>query len=444
MIQQINDNLDSMHISTSVSNVSNEEWRVLIDHVKNAQLPILNIGEDRPYTHDDFKETLQNRVEKFEFIEKQLKFNVVLKFDDKIISKNLIAPLVVLCGENIKSTEWTNANLIEISYKILSHLKNKTFKNDSIANIFVNHPDLLKYCLTEVQQKLGKNSWKRYPGAQCSFAYILRQVSSPHMSQYLQEFLPFALRFLDDWEIKNKIFAVECLDHIIEHTDPKELSKFGHTEVLKSVLFHTLSFRDVELISATLPCLYKFLEKCYGSKKSFEDYAKFNTWDELTQKFLYKMQTETQLELKQLYIIQLKVLLKNLNLGVVRWLTTLLQVISSYTELIDVECRRGALENLLLILDLCKDRVKFHTDDIYEPLIRLLYELSQRVEADDESQKTFNLASEALLKSALYSPTEFRLNFDSVEFVAVNETFDRVIHNILLRLKEEEEEKGYK
>ena len=87
--------------------------------------------------------------------------------------------------------------------------------------------------------------------------------------------------------------------------------------------------------------------------------------------------------------------------------------------------------------------MKFHTDDIYEPLIRLLYELSQKG-ADDESQKTFNLASEALLKSALYSPTEFRLNFDSVQLVAVNETFDRVIHNILLRLKEEEEEKGYK
>ena len=126
-------------------------------------------------------------------------------------------------------------------------------------------------------------------------------------------------------------------------------------------------------------------------------------------------------------------------LGVVRWLTTLLQVISTYTEFTDYECRKDALENLLVILDLGKERIKFHADVIYELLIRLLYELSQNDNTEkniEESKEIFSLASQALLKAALITPDEFKLNFDSIETVSVNESFDKEIRNVLFHLEE--------
>ena len=132
-----------------------------------------------------------------------------------------------------------------------------------------------------------------------------------------------------------------------------------------------------------------------------------------------------------------------MQVGLVRWLTTLLQVISAYTEFVDYECRKDALENLLVILDLGKERIKFHADVIYELLIRLLYEISQNNKNPEknintnveESEEIFSLAAQALLKAALLSPDEFRLNFDSIETVPVNESFDKEISNVLFHLE---------
>ena len=130
-----------------------------------------------------------------------------------------------------------------------------------------------------------------------------------------------------------------------------------------------------------------------------------------------------------------------MQVGLVRWLTTLLQVISAYTEFVDYECRKDALENLLVILDLGKERIKYHADVIFELLIRLLYEISQNNHSetknidDEKSKEIFSLASQALLETALLSPNEFRLNFDSIETVSVNESFDKEIHNVLFQLE---------
>ena len=314
MIQEINEGLETTHISTKFS----DKQQKIIDLVQKSLLPKLCLAEDRPYTKDDFENSSKIRSKCIAELAQNLNDDVEIDEKNEDHIKYFIAPLINLCGENIKSSEWTNANLIQCSYEILTHLK-KIFNVDSISELFHNHPNLLKKCLTELHQKLDKKSWKHFPGAQCNFEWILHQVSSHYLTQNLQEFLPFSLRFLDDWEIKNKLFAILCIDHIVENVkSSSDLAKFGYTDVLKSVLFHTLNFRDVELTAATLACLFKLLEKCYGSKNSQnfrETCAKFNTWDELAQKLLYTMQIETQIEMKRLYIKQLKSLLQHLDVS---------------------------------------------------------------------------------------------------------------------------------
>ena len=436
MIQEINEDLEKTHISPP-SSMDEAKWRDLVNHVQRAQLPTLKLGEDRPYNSQDFDKSLENRLQSIKTIEIELKgTDFSLDLDDKITLKHFVAPLIVICGENAKSTEWSTAKTIEISYKILTLLKTKFFKTDSMIKIFVNRPDVLKLCLNEVQQKLGKDSWKNHPGAQCSFAWILRQISSPHVSQYLQEFLPFSLRFLDDWEIKNKLFAIQCLDHIIENVNPSELSKFGYTDVIKSALFHVLNFRELDLTSANFVCLFKFLEKCFGRNKCAEDFAKFNVWDELTKKMLYSMQIETQKDMKQLQMKHLTTLLRNLDLGTVRWLTTILNLFSQYvTEPYDEVLVNDTLENLLVIEELCKERVKFHTDVIYELLVRLLYDLSKE-DTSSTKHKTFQLASKALELAAKESPEEFRRDFDSFDSLEGCEPLKKVVSDILITLNE--------
>ena len=77
--------------------------------------------------------------------------------------------------------------------------------------------------------------------------------------KYLDEFLQYAIswtwsisRFLDDWEMKNKIFALHCIDHILDNVSKKDLHRFGYEVVLKSALFHVLNFRELEVPISTI------------------------------------------------------------------------------------------------------------------------------------------------------------------------------------------------
>ena len=71
------------------------------------------------------------------------------------------------------------------------------------------------------------------------------------------------------------------------------------------------------------------------------------------------METESSLEIKEFYGIQLKRLLPCLGLGTVRWLSTLLPLVSNFTQIPSVSESHFELPNLILlkcsviILNLC-------------------------------------------------------------------------------------------
>ena len=109
------------------------------------------------------------------------------------------------------------------SYKILSQLK-AVFKCNSTTAIFLyevggkkettKKPQVLNWSIRELSPKLTKTLWRKYPAAQFCFAWILHQITSPNLGACIPEFLPFTLCFMDDWEDKNKIMGLTCLDHI--------------------------------------------------------------------------------------------------------------------------------------------------------------------------------------------------------------------------------------
>lgn len=283
--------------------------------------------------------------------------------------------MICLCGENVQSHPWTNPDIIQKTYSLLGLIKLKLNK-PSISSILMEDGEVLKHCLKFLHEKLRNDQWKFYPGAQQCFAWILRQVSCPILSQYLCEFMPFILRFLDDWQFEKKIFALHCIDHLIDNVSKADLEKYGYVQVLQDALFHAQVHHHLDLLSILFPLTFKYLEKIHGKKANF---AKFDAWDDLTKKLLYTMETESKLDLKRFYGHQLShALLPALGLGSVRWLSSILSVISNYAELIDVECRLAGLECLSIILNVCEQRVRFHAEIIYEILIRLLYNAKVR------------------------------------------------------------------
>ena len=62
--------------------------------------------------------------------------------------------------------------------------------------------------------------------------------------------------------------------------EKQDLTKFGHSDVLKSALFQIHVHRDIEVLSVAYVCTFKFLKKIVVSK----DVTHFDTWDEFTKK----------------------------------------------------------------------------------------------------------------------------------------------------------------
>ena len=259
MIQDITENVKELKISSKF-----QDFHHLIHQ---GFLKKFQCGEDRPYTKADFASDLNNRLDILNQLHLLLTTQKSLDVNDDEFKKSVLVPILLLCGENVQASDWTTSQHIQISYIILTVLKREIFKEDSITQIFQVHPDCLQWCLSDLRLKLGsQNGWKNYPGAQVCFSWILRQLNN---SIYLPDFLPFVLKFGDDWETKNKIFAIHCLQHILENTSRSDLVKFGYDQVLKSTLFQLLSLRELELCKVIFPVIFKFLKMCWPKIGNF-------------------------------------------------------------------------------------------------------------------------------------------------------------------------------
>ena len=253
MIQDITENVKELKLSSKF-----QEFHKL---THQGFLKRFQSGEDRPYTKADFASDLNNRLDILNQLHLLLTTQKSLDVNDDEFKKSVLVPILLLCGENVQASDWTTSQHIQISYIILTVLKREIFKEDSITQIFQVHPDCLQWCLSDLRLKLGsQNGWKNYPGAQVCFSWILRQLNN---SIYLPDFLPFVLKFGDDWETKNKIFAIHCLQHILENTSRSDLVKFGYDQVLKSTLFQLLTLRELELCKVIFPVIFKFLKMCW-------------------------------------------------------------------------------------------------------------------------------------------------------------------------------------
>ena len=68
-----------------------------------------------------------------------------------------------------------------------------------------------------LRPKLLNETWRRYPGAVLAYKWIMCQVHSPNLSQYLNIISPTALIILDDHVLERRLTGLQCLSHIIDN-----------------------------------------------------------------------------------------------------------------------------------------------------------------------------------------------------------------------------------
>lgn len=78
-----------------------------------------------------------------------------------------------------------------------------------------NIPPLLKPVLLALRPKLLKETWKEYPAAVESFAWVLGHLKRSYIADNVQHILPTALLLVDDFVNENRVLGIKCLDRVI-------------------------------------------------------------------------------------------------------------------------------------------------------------------------------------------------------------------------------------
>ena len=108
------------------------------------------------------------------------------------------------------------------------------------------------------------------------------------------------------------------------------------------------------------------------------------------------------------------------------------------------EYRVDGLQALDALLKFGKPRIKIHAKQIFEMLLRLLYETSKNLHKDLTENSTIlhDMCSKCLIFSAEVAPGEFKILCDGMDNVKVNKHFDSVIKTIFNNIMTEEKKKS--
>jgi len=396
--------------------------------LRAARLPEVQFSEDRPVSSEDFPEGGKRRT--LEAMEKGLELLGGYSKGASIsqtVARSIYAPLILICGENAQSAPWTTPDHISAAYRLLS-LARSAFAVSSTSQLFLStgggnfaSGQMVRWCIGDLSERLDKAVWKRHPGAQAAFCWMVFQVSFPDLSAFLPEFLPFSLRFVDDWETGNKVRGVLSLKHIVRNVSPTELKWHGRSDLIESTFMQLLSVRDAELAAVLLPAFLDFV----GVVGRVQGKSKFDGCDRLTGKLLENLALSSDPETRRCYASHLTQLVALQGVRFVRWQTRFFDAASTALAIEDFETRLAILEAVEKVLEVCGEQVRPHARSALEMLLRLLYEYAK---AGGDDDRAFTLTKRCFLRVAGVAREEFAVLCDGMDKVKVCQEFDSVIN----------------
>ena len=104
----------------------------------------------------------------------------------------------------------------------------------------------------------------------------------------------------------------------MKESNATELKWYGRSELIIDAFKKLLFCREQEIVNILIPCWLCLLTKV----EPCDNHAKISSWDLLMKELLYKIEMETNSDLKHTYIKHLKSLLEKLDIGCVRWMSS--------------------------------------------------------------------------------------------------------------------------
>lgn len=132
---------------------------------------------------------------------------------------------IILCGEHSSSYFWTSEDTRYLSTTCVKAWCS-IYSCTSLSDILLGRSPKasspsFKSILLQLRPKLLHETWRRYPGAVSAYKWIVCQVHSPNLSEYVGIISPTSLLILDDHIRERRLIGLQCLSHIIDNVVSK-------------------------------------------------------------------------------------------------------------------------------------------------------------------------------------------------------------------------------
>ena len=297
-----------------------------------------------------------------------------------------VCDLFLLLCEHFEDSLWTSSQSLALSKKnmnLLLQIYNcedikellllKTFNDCKLDQC------LLDCVMEEVLPRLRKDVWKRNPSRVSVYRICLFSITFPLLGDYVSYFLPPALTFLDDFEVKSRIIGVNCIQHIVSNCTKTELQWHGHGQVIYDALYHLTYGKEEHLTDILYPCLFAVLKIVEKVPVSENQIQKYGMYDKLLNQILTEMEMENSLEMRRKYSYHLLELLEIMGLTIIRHWKQLIVVIKSYLDVYDgpnETSRKNILHVLEVIIKEAWPRMTVHVFEIFQILLKFVYDIT--------------------------------------------------------------------
>ncbi|XP_050417286.1 TELO2-interacting protein 2 [Patella vulgata] len=349
----------------------------------------------------------------------------------------LILPdLMILLSSNLEISFWSPAKVVKITELTLEKLKNIfECEDDSLNKLFFPEDyttalsSVYRQYLMKIKTRLNKSNWMKNPNIQKSFEWMLKQITFPHLSDFIDHVLPPSLNFVDDFNVENKCCGVRCLGHVISNTTREELRWYGRSDVVYDVLQHQLFNHDAKLIQILHPVLLNLLPVFGKLPDPIDNHHKvFNI-------ILRDVEFENNIINRRALTQNLPQFIDILGISIVNHMKKLLQIFETYLEIYDgpaETARLNILKTMQQFILVAWPRIPLYSLYLAKILLKFMYDISCDKSTTPDKVKAVLIceARKCILYLKLCDEQKMTSFLESVESIKLNSVIMSVVSDI--------------
>ncbi|KAK6173977.1 hypothetical protein SNE40_017340 [Patella caerulea] len=354
----------------------------------------------------------------------------------KKLAQIILPDLMVLLSSNAEISFWSPAKVVKITELTLEKLK-QIFQceDDNLSKLFFPDDDTTALSsvygqyLFKIKTRLNKSNWMKNPNIQKSFEWMLKQITFPHLSDFIDHVLPPSLNFIDDFNVENKCCGVRCLGHVISNATREELRWYGRSDVIYDVFHHQLFNHDAKLIQVLYPVLLNLLPVFGKLPDPIDNHHK------VFHIILRDVEFENNIINRRALTQNLPQFIDILGISIVNHTKKLLQIFETYLEIYDgpeETSRLNILKTLRQFILVAWPRIPLYSLYLAKILLKFIYDISCDKSTTPNKVKAVLIceAQKCILYLKLCDEQNMISFLESVELIKLNSIITHVVSDI--------------